>query len=49
LECADSGGALDFQRGHNQSGVAQRLPPHSKTKSPNQPLLGDDGSGLVSL
>jgi hypothetical protein len=33
LECADNGGALDFfavRRLQIQSGVAPRLPPHSK-------------------
>src|SRR5712692_4354552 len=30
LECADNGGALDFVRLRIQSGVALRLPPHSK-------------------
>jgi hypothetical protein len=34
LECADNGGALDFlafQHPRIQSGVALRLPPHSKS------------------
>jgi hypothetical protein len=38
LECADNGGALDFDTKLIQSGVALRLPPHSKNKSPNHIL-----------